>query len=148
MAQVTILPAAEKTCKAAVLPVTHQEPEVVFDTATDGTAPTIIGPIAAGAPAPHGGTFINRGCEDLIVEITYINGGNCEPCDDPDTLTAVTIPWTIYANTQADIPEGFWSVISYTLSAAANDNKLQRVSFQSCYTPDCPDCTVFVPAEG
>ncbi len=142
MPQIQFLETATSGCKSATLPITVQEAPVTFDTATDGTTPTVIAP--TGTLAPYGGTFINRGCADLTATISFVGGGNCQTCDDPDALTATDIDWVIPANSAVEIPEGFWTQISYVLNTAASDDKLQTVSFQSAYTPDCPDCVVLL----
>jgi hypothetical protein len=142
MSKIQLLDTVKSGCKAAVLPIVVQEAAVTFDTATDGTAPTTITP--TGTLAPYGGSFLNKGCADITATISYVTGGNCETCDDPDTLTSSDIVWTIPANSITEIPEGFWTEINYVLATAANDDKLQTVSFESAYTPDCPDCSVLL----
>ena len=145
MAQITFLDSNTSGCAGAVLPITIQEPNVVFNTALDGTAPTLIVGGVAGDPAPFGGTFINKGCEDVLTTITYLSGATCEPCDT-ETIVPVDVPWVIRANSQSTIPDGFWTGISYVLENAATDAKQQVVGFQSCHTPTCPDCIVSIPA--
>lgn len=141
---IQFLDSAKSGCKGAVAPIVIQEPQVVFDSTTDGTTATAIVGGVAGDPAPYGGSFINKGCEDLIAVITYLQGSTCEPCDT-ETITTVDVTVTVPANTVFDIPAGFWTGISYTLANAATDVKTQMVTFQSFYTPDCPECIVVLP---
>ena len=144
MANIQFLDSNKGGCKGAVLPTVIQEPQVTFDSTTDGTVATVVSGGKAGDAAPYGGTFINKGCEDLTATITYLVGSDCDSCT-VDTLTTETIDWVIGANTASEIPNGFWTEISYVLANAAADAKLQMVSFQSCYTPDCPECSVLIP---
>lgn len=139
---IQILDTAKSGCKGAVLPTVVQDTQT-FNTALDGTVATVIVP--TGTEALYGGTFVNKGCSDITVTITYLAGSDCEPCNDPDTLVTTDLSWTIYANTSGPIPDGFWSQVSYVLDTAASDAKIQSVKFQSCYTPDCPSCTVTLP---
>lgn len=131
-------------CQAATAPVSILDKKI-FNSTLDGTTATIIGPVTSGNAAYFGGIFENKGCEDLILEITYLQGGDCEPCNDADTLSTVVVPWVIPANTKEKIPAGFWTQISYTLENAANDAKIQKVLFKSSYTPECPECIVLAP---
>lgn len=142
MAQIQLLDAAKSGCKAATLPITVQPAMATYNSTTDGTTAVTIAPV--GANAPYGGSFINKGCSDLIVTISFIVGGNCESCDDPDALTTTDILWTIPANSISPIPDGFWTELEYVLATAANDSKVQTVKFQSSYTPDCPTCAVLL----
>ena len=138
------LPIKAITCDAAVAPLTIVDKQI-FDSTTDGTTATVIGPVASGDPAFYGGVFNNSGCVPLLLEITYLEGGNCEACDDPDVLTTVVKDWVIDPNKREAIPDGFWTQISYVLETAANDAKKQIVGFKSCHKVDCPDCLVIVP---
>lgn len=144
--QIQLLETAKNGCKSATLPIVVQEPKITFNDALDGTAPTTITP--TDPRAPYGGSFVNKGCADLEVTINYIDGGNCEACDDPDTLTPVPLTWVVPGNSISQIPDGFWVDIEYVLLTAANDSKPQEVSFQSCYTPDCPTCAVLLADAG
>lgn len=141
---IQFLNGAKSGCKGAVAPIVVQEAPVVFDTATDGTAPTVIVGAASTEPAPYGGSFINKGCEDLTATITFLQGSDCDSCT-VDTLTTVDVGVVVPANTVFEIPDGFWTQISYVLNNAAADAKLQTVTFQSFYTPDCVECLVLVP---
>ena len=131
-------------CKAATAPITIMDKKV-FNAALDGTTATVIGPAASGDPAFYGGVFENKGCENLLLEITYLQGGDCNPCNNTDVLTPIVKTWTIPGNTKEKIPAGFWTQISYVLTNAANDSKVQNVLFKSAYTPECPECAVLVP---
>ena len=141
---IQFLDSAKSGCKGAVAPIVIQEAPIVFDAATDGTTATVISGGASAAPAPYGGSFINKGCEDIIATITYLQGSTCEPCDT-ETITTTDVVVTIPSNTVFDVPAGFWTQISYVLNAAATDVKTQTVTFQSFYTPDCPECLVVLP---
>lgn len=144
MATIQFLDSNKGGCKGAVLPTVIQEAPITFDTATDGTVATVIAGGAAGDAAPYGGTFINKGCEDLIATVTYLEGSDCDSCT-VDTLSTADVVWNIAANTASEIPNGFWTSISYVLANAAADAKLQTVTFQSSYTADCPECAVLIP---
>lgn len=144
MASIQFLDSNTTGCKGAVLPTVIQEAEVVFDTATDGTIPTVITGGATGDAAPYGGTFINKGCSSITATITYLSGATCDPCDT-ETIVPVDVPWVIQPNTVSEIPSGYWTQISYVLDTAATDLKTQSVSFQSCYTADCVECQVALP---
>lgn len=144
MLNIQFLDEGGTSCKAAVLPIVEQVAPATYDSATDGTTAVVIQPTNAGGLAPFGGSFVNQGCSPLAVVVTYVKGGNCTPCDDPDVLSTEQIKWTIPANAVAPIPDGFWTEIEYTLVNAANDAKVQTVSFQSSYTPDCPNCSILL----
>lgn len=141
---IQFLDSAKSGCKGAVLPVVVQETPITFNTTTDGTVATVITAGAAGDPAAYGGSFINKGCEDLNLTATYLSGSTCDSCDT-ETITTVDIDIVVPANTVFDIPAGFWTQLSYTLVNAATDVKPQTVTFQSFYTPDCPECVVVIP---
>lgn len=142
MSLIHFLDSTDSGCKAPVLPIIEQVAEVTFNTALDGTVPTVILPTNAAGLVPYAGSFVNKGCEDLLVTISYVGGGDCLPCNNPDALTTTDLTWTIPANSVTEIPGGFWTQISYVLENAANDNKLQYVSFNSAYSPDCPSCAI------
>lgn len=141
---IQFLDTAKEGCKGAVAPIVIQPSELLFNTAADGTTATVISGGASGAAAPYGGTFINRGCTDLEVTATYLQGTTCEPCDT-ETITTIVVPFIVPANTSMEIPKGFWTELSYVLAAAATDAKPQSVKFQSFYTPDCPECIIVLP---
>lgn len=144
MANIQFLDGAKSGCKGAVSPIIVQEAPIVFNTALDGTAPTVITGAATGEAVPYGGTFINRGCEDLTATITFLNGSDCDSCS-VDTLSPAPVNIVVPANTVFEMPSGFWTGISYVLNNAAADEKVQTVSFQSFYTPDCPECVILAP---
>lgn len=144
MAVLRRLNTAKSGCKGAVAPIFLQEAPVLFNTALDGTVATVIGPVLSGDPAYCGGVITNAGCEDLVATVTFLNGADCDSCSI-DTIVPVDIVITVPGNTEYELPTGFWSQISYVLAAAATDNKPQTVTFETSYTPDCPECIVLVP---
>ena len=130
-------------CKAAIEPILVQPAKEVLVEGDQAITDIVAG--ATGDPAPYGGAFVNKGCKDLIIDITYLVGGDCDGCNNPDTLATSVIPFTVPANSVTPIPDGFWSLIAGGLEAAVPANQTQTVSFLSCYTPDCPDCFIYLP---
>jgi hypothetical protein len=83
-----------------------------------------------------------------VLDITYLQGDDCEECTRPDTLTEVVVTIVIKPKTPYQIPDGFWSKLSATIVDSAGSpvdllgDKKQMVEVYSGYKPACPDCTV------
>lgn len=127
-------------CAKAVAPVVNQGS---LDIAVgSGSALTDLLPaIAAGSPAAFGGQIVNRGCLDLLAQITYLDGDDCDACTAPDTLSPVVISVTIPKNSAFPIPNGFITQVQVqTLDSSGTpvDAQIeQSVDFYSAYQPCC-----------
>lgn len=139
------------SCKKAVAPIILQDGATfAADGSGDslGAAPVIVADIAALDPAHYGGQIVTRGCKDVLVELQYLDGDDCEPCTDPDALALIPISVIVPANSSFPLPDGFWQDLQVTLvddAAAPVDltgTAVQNVMVYSCYTPECPECAV------
>lgn len=142
---------AAAQCRGAVAPIVEQGAAAfAADGSGDstGSTPVVIEDLAAGAAAFNGGQVINRGCFDLLVELGYLAGDDCDPCTTPDSLSLVPISLVVPANASMPLPSGFWQDLQVTLvdsSGAPVDlvgDATQTVLTYSAFTPDCPSCVV------
>lgn len=137
-------------CAQAVLPVVYQS-TTVFDAGTGTTPQPVLAPLAAGDKAAYGGQVINKGCQDLLLTISYLQGGDCDPCTTPDTLTVSTVDVTVPKDSSFPLPDGFITGVVGVLvdnagvPVALAGDLTQTVRFYSAYTPACPACAVLVP---
>ncbi len=136
-------------CKKAVAPIILQETALFDATGADtGSVPVVVADVAAGDPAHYGGQIVTKGCKDVLVELQYLDGDDCEPCTDPDALVLVPVSVVVPANSSFPLPDGFWQDLTVTLvddAAAPVDltgTAVQPVMVYSCYTPECPECAV------
>ena len=141
------------TCRKAVAPVIAGG-SVLFDAAVAaeaGALPLPVTTIASGAAAPYGGTINVKGCKNVLVEVDYLDGDDCDPCTDPDALVTATMSFVMQANSTYEVPAGFWTEIRATLIDTAGvavdlvGTQTEMVTLHSGFNPGCTDCTVLAP---
>ena len=137
------------SCRKAVAPVVVDI--VPLDIAAlAGDTPAALHTVASGSPAVWGGQILNSGCDRLKVDITYLDGDDCDPCTNPDTLTTVVITQFIEKDVVGiQIPEGYWTNIDVTVvdaaGAATPSVNGTQVTGGAAWNPGCTDCVVMVP---
>lgn len=140
---------AGSACRKAVAPkVIDFVPLAIA--AGAGDAATALHTVAAGGEAIWGGQIMNTGCDRLKVDITYLDGDDCDPCTNPDTLTTVVITQFIEKDVVGiQIPDGYWTNIDVTVVDAADTSLASvngtTVSGGAAWNPGCTDCVVMVP---
>lgn len=146
MQMISFLPpvAAGAKCEAAVAPVVFQSADVIAS--GTGSSPIVVADVVAGDPAYFGGQIVVRGCSDVLVQLNYLDGDDCQICTAPDALALVARSLIIPANSSFPLPDGYWQDMSITAvdSTGAPQNVQTDVSVMtySSHKPACPDCVV------
>ena len=145
-------------CKKAVAPVVVQGSVEIAVGA--GDTPVELTGLVAGDAAANWGTLINEGCTPIIVEVTFLDGDDCDSCTT-DTLTTAPEYFLLKGNQGYTLPESFISAVNVvTVDSAAltgdnatdyagaaaviTANEGNTVSFDSSYAPECASCVVLV----
>lgn len=141
--------AQSSSCRKAVAPIVVDFVPLPIAVAGGDTAATLH-TAASGSPAVWGGQIINTGCDRLKVDISYLDGDDCDPCTNPDTLTTVVITQFIEKDVVGiQIPDGYWTNIDVTVVDAAGAATVSPngtlVTGGAAWNPGCTDCTVLVP---
>lgn len=136
---------ASASCdRKAVAPAVFQESiSLRADASEDGdgsAAVDLLPAIVAGNPAAYGGQVVNEGCATVLLDVTYLDGDDCNACS-VDTLTPVVVQVTVKPDRAIDLPPGYvvqvqaTSVDSTGTAVAVNAN--QEIEYQSCSQPCC-----------
>lgn len=136
-------------CAKAVAPIVVDMVPLVI-AAGAGITPAALHTVASGAASVWGGQILSSSCDRLKVDITYLDGDDCDPCTNPDTLTEKVITQYIEKDIAGiQIPDGYWvdiavSVVDATGTAMNSVNGLS-VSGGAAWNPVCSDCVVNRP---
>jgi hypothetical protein len=130
----------------AVKPVVFQE----FLTIAVGAGASfqdLLPVVAAGECAAYGGQIVNSGCYDLKVNVTYLEGGDCDECT-VDVLSTVAQEFIVPKNSVFPIPDGFYQqvqvqTVDSAQAAIANTTEV-KVSLHSAHSPNCTGCVAAV----
>ena len=93
-------------CPKAIAPVVNQG-ALTIAVGTGSALQDLLPAIAAGSPAAFGGQIVNKGCYNVLVTATYLDGDDCDDCTTPDTLTGVPIVFSVPKNSAFPVPSGF-----------------------------------------
>lgn len=154
MSMLEFLPMDEgSSCdKKAVAPEVFQEylevAELTGDVAVD-----LLAQIATDDPAAYAGYVVNKGCKALQLDITYLDGDDCDTCTS-DTLVPVVKTVLVPKNAKYQLPAGYVSLMQVTTGEIAADGSFtaeavpvgqtQDIYYDGCYTPCCSGA-VLVP---
>ena len=131
---------AAQGCPKAVLPVVNQGALDIAVGAGSALA-DLLPAIAAGDPAAFGGQVVVKGCHDLLLTISYLEGDDCDPCTEPDALTVTDVEITVPKNSAFPLPNGFITrVQAQALDSTGTPVDVQKaveVDFYSAYQPCC-----------
>lgn len=111
------------TSPKAVAPVITDETLTIAALGGAVAANVFLG--VAGDPAPYGG-YINKtvSCDAVKLVVSYLDGADCDPCNDPDALTAVDVEITIPASASGvALPPGYISKITAQVVDSAGVGK-------------------------
>lgn len=136
------LASAGTNCKGAVAPTLYDATASFAPGAlTDDSVAALT--IAAGSPAiNHDFMIENKSCYPVTANVTFQDGGDCEPCTT-DTVTTTVAAIPIAANTgwNQDFPgvvQAVEIVLDADIPAAATTGADVRVAGVSA--ADCPEC--------
>lgn len=144
---------AGANCLTAVKPIVVQG-KVQFDAqvaGNEGSTALVLANIPAGESAAYSGTVTLNGCNDVLVEVDYISGDDCDRCTTPDVMVFETVEITMTPGRQYMLPDGFWGEVRVTVldgsGAPVNltGDAKQMIELYSGYKPACPECTIQVP---
>lgn len=145
---ITFLSNASSSCSTtrAVKPVVYQK-SMTIAVGAGANLQDLQAQIATGQCAADAGQLVNKGCYDLLVSLTYLDGADCDNCT-VDTLTTQVITIIVPANAAFPLPPGLITrlqvaTVDSTGAQVANTTE-QTVSWYSAYSPDCNGC-VLVP---
>lgn len=129
----------------AVAPVVNQQ-YLTIAAGSGATAQDLLN-IAAGDCAAYGGQIVNSGCYDLKVDITYLDGGDCDSCT-VDTLTKSVISINVPKNSVFPIPDGYYQLVQVTTldssKSPVSNTTAVDVSLHSAYAPGCGGCVAAI----
>jgi hypothetical protein len=111
------------TAPKAVAPLVTDE-TLVIAAGAGATAADVYAP-AVGDSAAYGG-FISKtvSCDAVKLVVSYLDGADCEPCNDPDALTLVDETITIPAGaTGVALPPGYIAKITAQVVDSAGVGK-------------------------
>ncbi len=146
MANITYYPSNDsKDCnQKAILPVVHQHTLVFAETEGD-TATDLMPALATGEITAFGGSVTSEGCYDVQLDITYLEGDDCDSCT-VDTLTPSVVTIVVPKGqgfTVLELPNGAIQQIQATLLDAAGAavalpvGKDHKLRYDNCYQPCC-----------
>ena len=147
----TFSPQMAPTCAPAVAPNVAQYFGTVA--AASGATPISAITLASGAKALSSVLISNSGCKPLRVTATYLTGGDCNTCNDPDVLVPVTVNIDVPGRVSKwELAPGFISAVSFvtldvvgTAGTATNVTNAQDVVMYGTSSLVCPDCAILVP---
>lgn len=136
-------------CNKAVAPIVVDMVPLLI-AAGAGSSAAALHAVASGDPAVWGGQILSSSCDRLKVDITYLDGDDCDPCTNPDTLSEVVITQYIEKDIAGiQIPDGYWVDIKVTVVDAAgtaiNSVNGLTVTGGAAWNPVCSDCVVNRP---
>ena len=141
-----------KVCPPAALPIYGTSTAVTI--AKGSVAVSDVHTIAAGGNSLRGGkVYIASSCDNVLLTIGFVVGGDCEPCNDPDAYTIVEqtrfVPneWDAF-EINADYNWAYIKAQTVDASGAATA-AMQDVSLmvEWDFAARCPECPeVVVPA--
>lgn len=119
--------------------VVHQGADAI-DESSVVTSVVDLGNPWSGDAAYKGGQVVNRGCKDLILTLTFLDGDDCDYCTS-DTVVVVQETVIVPANTSLELPNAYWQAAEYLLSSdlIVGEGE-QNVYIYSAFAPDCPGC--------
>lgn len=130
----------------AVAPVVHQN-NLTIAVAAGSTAQDLLPAIAAGSCASYGGQVVNKGCYDIKLSITYLDGADCDSCT-VDTLVTKIVDLIVPSNSVFPIPDGYYQQVQVStvdsLGAAISNTTEVKVSLHSAYQPSCGGCVAAI----
>lgn len=142
MALIHFLTKAENPVCSATAPVVFQysATHASGDGVDESTETQTVVALTAGDVAYNGGQIVNKGCKDLIIDVTFLDGDDCEFCT-ADTITTVTEQFIVPSNSSLDLPNAFWQEATYVLNSDIIPGEpMQHVYVYSAYAPACPEC--------
>lgn len=128
----------------AVAPVVHQA-SLTVATGSGAAKQDLLEAIAAGECAADAGQVVNSGCYDVLLTVSYLDGGDCDSCT-VDTLSVVEIPVTVPKNSAFPLPAGLIKQIQVqtvdSAGAPISNTTAQTLNYYGSYAPGCGGCTL------
>lgn len=127
-------------CPKAVAPVVHQE-ALEIAVGSGSSAADLLPAVTAGDPAASCCQVSNKGCNDVLLTVSYLDGDDCDPCTEPDALSAVDVEITVPKNSVFPLPPGF--IVGITATAldstgtAVDVQKAVDIQLYCGYQPCC-----------
>lgn len=136
-------------CKKAVAPIVVDMTRLDIAAGSGNTA-TVFHEVASGDPSIWGGQIISSSCDRIKVDITYLDGDDCDPCTNPDTLVEKVITQYIEKDMVGiQIPDGYWVKVEVTVVDSSNAPIASvngtSVTGGAAWNPSCSDCVVNRP---
>lgn len=137
---------ASSSSLKATAPVVNQK-SLTIAIGTGATAQDLLPAIVAGDCAAYGGQVVNKGCYDLKLVITYLDGADCDSCT-VDALVTKDVELVVPSNSVFPIPDGYYQqvtaqTVDSTGAAFANTTEV-KVSLHSAYQPSCGGCVAAI----
>lgn len=130
----------------ATAPIVNQE-SLTIAVGSGATAQDLLPAIAAGSCAAYGGQVVNKGCYDVKLVISYLDGADCDSCT-VDTLVKKDVSLIVPSNTVFPIPDGYYQqvtaqVVDSNGAPFANTTEV-KLSLHSAYQPSCGGCVAAI----
>lgn len=144
------LPTASESCNLkATAPVVGQAKTTVA-VGAGATIADLLPALTTGSVPYAAGQVENKGCADVQLTISYLDGADCNTCT-VDSLAVVDVTVLVPANALYPLPTGLVTRIQYQTGTvdgsgvftASNVAIAQPISWYSFYTPCCN--SVLVP---